>query len=891
MGILKQAIGGQSVRTKVFDPSEGIGDISQIIGWRSVGGSGTYNFYKDHQYENGYSSISKLANGFAQIDQYTIDKNGKPVASNVLDRLYTPNTDMSHYDFREALAVTTLVHDKVRLRVHHRGTSSKFNADSILGFTFMEDYSETIVGGQRQYRMANGVQLTDEEVVTLKGVNPDKITEGFSPSRAARRWTRLDDYIADYQRGFFENGAVPAGQLIITARTKTEFNDIVDTLQARHKGAGKNNNVTYTHRPTDQEGKPMNAQIEWVPFSSTNKDMALKELFAQVNQKIDSVYGVPASIRGVNDQNTYASVRVDEVIFVKYALNPMALKIWSKFTHELNRITGSTGVAITYDLEIPKIADEEKVRAEAKEIDARTVSTLVEQGYTLQSAVDYIKTGMLESLILGKAPQKDEPEVLSAEEARGTPDQPIDIYSKAIKQVSVRDIPELYTGLEVDPTMVADASLRGCIMLKTERLDILKLVTDAESDLASDVAMDRSPVPGETSPHVTLLYGLLNNGNTWKDAVDSVLAGWKADSVTVDEVGFFTLEDSYAIVAHIKKTTELIDAHDRIGLLPNAETFSEYKPHMTLAYIKKDADLGKWIKALGGVYNGEQLTTAGIDYGDKPDTSKSIKKKDAIATTETELTEADKMAAESKLREIVRGQLNQQVNRAIESLGTELMAKAYGDPEPEQDDQFVNEAMAVILPILTVYGSIQTSRAIELLLGQGLSAQSVQRFFVTEPQRVSYRTYLNRIATYFNVQTGEKIRKIVDSGVASELTRNEIETNLRALVREEWRINRLANTEINRAGSRAAVMSMANVKNDTGYDVEKSMQHNGADSICEFCAARIGVWYPVDESMVKQGEIVTGVDGGQYVNNWEDNYGNDIHANGHCTPIFRVRRG
>lgn len=419
---------------KAFEPMEGI-DLSNVVGWHKVGGSTSFGYYQDHQYENGYSSISKLANGFAAIEPYTIDKSGKSVASNVLDRIYTPNTDMSAYDFREALAVTTLVHDKVLLRVHHKGVKPVrgINPESITGFTFMEGYNETIVGGKRLYKMPNGDDLDDSEVITLKSVNPDDLNNGFSPSRAARRWTRLDDFIADYQKGFFENGAVPAGEMIITARTKTEFHDIVDTMQSKHQGAGKNNNITYTHRPTDQDGKPQNAQIEWVPFSVANKDMALKDLFDNVNKKIDSVFGVPASIRGVNDSNTYASVRVDEVIFVKYALNPMTLKVWSKFTHELNRVTGGMGVALTYDLEVPKIADEEKINAEAKSTDAGTVATLVTQGFTLESAVEYIETGELTALIKSNVETEEKPEILSPEEAKGTPAQPIDMYSKMLE--------------------------------------------------------------------------------------------------------------------------------------------------------------------------------------------------------------------------------------------------------------------------------------------------------------------------------------------------------------------------------------------------------------------------------------------------------------------------
>jgi phage portal protein BeeE len=884
MGRLAQAF-RPPLATKVFDPSGAIGDLSQIVGWRSVGGSNTYSFYKDHQYENGYSSISKLANGFAQLEQYTVDKNGKSVASNVLDRLYTPNTDMSHYDFREALAVTTLVHDKVRLRVHHRGNTSKFNAEAILGFTFMEDYSEYITEDMRHYRMANGDVLTDAEVVTLKSVNPDKITEGFSPSRAAKRWTRLDDYIADYQRGFFENGAIPSGQLIITAKTKTEFNDIVDVLQERHKGAGKSNNVTYTHRPTDQEGKPINSQIEWVPFSTQNKDMALKDLFAQVNQKIDSAYGVPASIRGVNDQNTYASVRVDEVIFVKYALNPMALKIWSKFTHELNRITGGTGVAITYDLEVPKIADEELIKAQAKQTDAATVSTLVLEGYTLASAVDYVKTGLLESLVLGKAPQKDEPEVLSTEEARGTPDQPLDIYAKRVKQLSVRDMPDLYTELQVDQAMVGDASLRGCIMLKTEALEILSLVPNAESDLATEVDMDRSPVPGETSPHVTLLYGLLNNGNTWKSAVDNVLDGWEADSVTIDEVGFFTLPDSYAIIAHIKKTTELVDGHDRIGLLPNAETFSEYKPHITLAYIKKDADLGKWIKTLGEVYNGEKLETAGIDYGDQPTAKKVIKTK--------QLGIIDRELYIQKMSKVINSQMTRQVFRAIDKIDEALKTKAYGDNTELEDELFTKEMLDILYPLMAIYGNKQTNTGINLVLQAGLVTDDIRPFEFTASQRKAYQDYLAKVGTSYAEQTAEQIRQVLGQGILDGATKHEITDKLKQVIlgpENEYRITRLARSEINLSEGKASVSSMQNIAAQTGYKIYKVWVNGGSDP-CEFCKAKNGTRVLVDDNFVDKDTDVHGVDGGTYKNDFAARDSAHLHPNDECYDTYEVERG
>lgn len=678
---------GTWLKKKAFDPMEGL-DITKI-GWHSVGGSGTYGFYKSNQYENGYSSISKLANGFALIEQYTIDKTGKSVASNILDRLYTPNTDMSAYDFREALAVMTLVHDKVRLRVHHTGT--RINANSITGFTFMENYSETIVDGKRRYRLQNGDVLTDDEVVTLKSINPDDVTEGFSPSRAARRWTTLDDYIADYQRGFFENGAVPSGQMIVTARTSGEFNDIVDMLQAKHRGAGKNNNITYAHRPTDQDGKPLNSQIEWVPFSTPNKDMALKDLFDNANKKIDSSFGVPASIRGVNDQNTYASVRVDEVIFVKYALSPMTLKIWSKFTHELTRITGGMGVAITYDLEIPQIADEEKVKAEARQIDATTLSTLLQEGYTIKSAVEYIKTGDLDALQQNTVPIEDKPEILDAEEAKGTPDQPIDGYAKAVK-------------------------------------------------------------------------------------------------------------------------------------------------------VKQ-------------------------------------------------LSESDRESYEAQLSSAVKARLEEQVNNVISNLDQVSKAISEDNPLKPDEDAKLTEGMWDVLQAAVInQGIIEHPENIELVFEAGISTENIRPFFMNSSQRADYRAYVNKVATYFNEQTAEKIRNILIEGHLQQLTAQQIKDNLSSILAEQWRIDRLAVSEVNRAGNEASLMSMKNIAQETGAIVEKEWFHGGGDDPCEFCRALIGTTVPLNDAFVDLNGVVKGADGGTYVNNFVAADVAEIHPNGHCRQVYRVRR-
>ncbi len=374
-------------KRKIFD---GFSHNSSVRGLSRV-----HAFYKGLTYDNTYPSISRIVNEFATIRPHAIDANGKPLQNvRVINKLYHPNQQMSSMDFREALALMALVHRKVYVLVWREENGEAqpggyITPNNIAGFTFLEGVSERIVGGKKSYQVGAN-EYSDKEILEIySGLDPYNLDSGYSPSNAAQKWACLDDYIAAYEAGLFENGAVPAGQFIITAVNAEEFNKIVDTLELAHRGAGRNNNVVYTHRPIDTAtGKAVDAQIQWIPFAQSNKDLDLKELFEQANKKLDSVYGVPASIRGVNDNNTYASVRVDEQIFIKYTIKPLALKIWTRFTHELNRITGGLGYAITFELAIPGVAEEEKLTAETKSIEVDMIIKLIDAGYSLDSAVD-----------------------------------------------------------------------------------------------------------------------------------------------------------------------------------------------------------------------------------------------------------------------------------------------------------------------------------------------------------------------------------------------------------------------------------------------------------------------------------------------------------------------
>lgn len=387
MSIFKTIMQGPSGNDFVGAPS--------FANWNP--GYGAYDFYKSDAYASAFPVIRPIVNDFMMIQPYTINGKGESVESAVKNALYHPNKRDSSVAFFEKLAVMALTHKKTYLLVWRREGKKVYPGGTITpqnigGFTFLESPSIERREGRTYYKLGTTEYDEDEVIEIPAGVDPNNLYNGYAPSEASVRWAKLDDYIADYQAGFFENGAVSAGQFIITAATKEDFDNTVDMMQSRHRGAGNNNNVTYTPRPVDPvTGKPSDAKIEWIPFAQPNKDIDFKNLFDQTSKRMATTYGVSGQVQGVDDAATYANAQVSEAGFAKRAVRPLAVRIYTQITHELNRITNGLGCAITFTYDIPAVADEKKVVAETKAIEVDNILKLIEKGYSLESAVDALE--------------------------------------------------------------------------------------------------------------------------------------------------------------------------------------------------------------------------------------------------------------------------------------------------------------------------------------------------------------------------------------------------------------------------------------------------------------------------------------------------------------------
>lgn len=190
-------------------------------------------------------------------------------------------------------------------------------------------------------------------------------------------------------------------------------------------------------------------------------------------------------------------------------------------------------------------------------------------------------------------------------------------------QLNSRMFPTVYESLGVT---ISDL---GCIMLDVVPFDVTRHVEHGKDDLYFGTHPALKYAQGavaEKSAHITLLFGLMESGPKWRKEVDEVLEGWVPPAIHIKDVSFFPSniqgEDYSCIVGKIEVTPELLEANQRLQLLPHINTFPEYTPHVTLAYIKNgpsgvqwaESTLDKWLISLSPL-EGAALPVRGLNYG------------------------------------------------------------------------------------------------------------------------------------------------------------------------------------------------------------------------------------------------------------------------------------
>lgn len=424
MGLLSKAINVKNAVNLIGAPS-----------FAQVNPYGLYNHYKDDKYASIYPNIRPIVNDVKEIYPYAIDRNGETVQNTpAVNSLFHPNKTDSFDTFMERLTVSVLNLPFTYLLVWRReggearpGGDFGFKGKNIAGYTFLECPAIEYRDGRVYYKI--GAQEFDEDdVIAIPGgAQPYDLYGGYSPAFSIAKWATIDGYIADFEKGFFENNAIPAGMFNLVAATTTEYENMREAIEKRHRGAGNNNNVTFSHVPLDANGKAQQAQVEWIPFQQSNKDIDFDPILTHTDKKLGEAYGVSSIIKGDDSQAKYSNAEVSEANYMKRAVKPTARRIYSQITHELNRITGGLGYAITFKMDIPAVSDAEKVKAETKSIDAQLIRDMVDAGYTIDSIVDAFELSkgykVLKEGTGSGTIENDKPEVDEGNEVKTAPDR------------------------------------------------------------------------------------------------------------------------------------------------------------------------------------------------------------------------------------------------------------------------------------------------------------------------------------------------------------------------------------------------------------------------------------------------------------------------------------
>lgn len=368
--------------------------------WQPMGGN---TIPMHDSYDNIFPYVNAIAQRFSTVIPYAVTSDGRKLdpAPTALNALYAPNDTYSCLEFLKLIASGMLTQSHVDILVWTtEGPGGNITADNIAGYTILPANSRVYNDSRSNWYhrvtmdLGNGprpYEFTRDETIALSySRHPNDPTRGISPAMTIKKWANVDDMIADYERGFFGNNAVPAGMLGIVSENAEDFQRNRARLEETFRGAGNNNGIVYNMVPVDPTThKPsQTSKLVWVPFQNSNDTLDLQTVSDVVNNRLANALAVPDIIRGIDNGQTYANAEMAERSFIENTLKPLCMTVWDKWQFELDRITGGLGYGITFDLDLPAQTEVERTQAETQQIRVNSLIQLVNMGATVESAVD-----------------------------------------------------------------------------------------------------------------------------------------------------------------------------------------------------------------------------------------------------------------------------------------------------------------------------------------------------------------------------------------------------------------------------------------------------------------------------------------------------------------------
>lgn len=332
-------------------------------------------------YENVFAQVQPLINDMKMVRPFGVGKNGGrlPITRTPeLNLLNTPNDEMGWGEFAGAMFATWLTEDELNVHVH-------MERDRVTGYSILPPGSKVYLGNGHYYFQSNtedGIEnIERDRVMTLRfSRSPKNLQRGISPATAVRAWAQTEDVLAQYERAYIENGAIPASITFIRASSYDKFLATQKDMENSLRGARNKGKTLYIWRQFNNDTGESLDQVEVKTIQGNNSTLAIKELAEIINDHLNKAYGVSNFILGDDSSAKYDNAELSDYQFIKRRVYPALTAFWDQFQFELDRVTGGLGYAISFELELPDLTERLKVRAETNRIRSETLTGLIKAG-------------------------------------------------------------------------------------------------------------------------------------------------------------------------------------------------------------------------------------------------------------------------------------------------------------------------------------------------------------------------------------------------------------------------------------------------------------------------------------------------------------------------------
>ena len=331
-------------------------------------------------YENVFAQVRPMIDEMVLVKPFGVGRNGARLDASrtpELNKIFAPNETMGGIEFMDTMFSTWLTENNLYIHVHKRGKS-------VIGYTLLPPDSKVTLGDGDYYWQVwvNGCVETyyKDEVMELHYSRNPRTLQGVSPAGAVRVYAQIDDLLAQFERAYLENGAIPASVTIIRASTKAKFDEARHDLERQLKGARNRNKTLYVWRAFDNDDGTEKDQVEVKTIQGNNNTLAIRELVDVINDRLNKAYGVSNFIMGDDSSAKYDNAELSDYQFTRRRVKPALIKFWAQFQHELDRITGGLGYAINFHIDEPELTERKRVMAETDEKVTQNLIRLVSAG-------------------------------------------------------------------------------------------------------------------------------------------------------------------------------------------------------------------------------------------------------------------------------------------------------------------------------------------------------------------------------------------------------------------------------------------------------------------------------------------------------------------------------